>query len=111
MSRLQAHELHGREPAGKPLHIAIIRSHHVVYHAQCGHQLGAGALRKDLVGEREDDYQEGMVTHPAELAGVFGAKHVEVAGHYGDGRPEFERGGEGQDFASCVHNWSATAAT
>jgi len=79
-SGFQAHKFRGFEGLNEPVQVAIIGSHHVVYHAQCGHQLGAGALREDLVGERQNDYQEGMVAHPGKLAGVFGAEHVEVAG-------------------------------
>jgi len=95
ISRFQAHEFHGPEPSDEPFHIAIIRSHHVVYHAQCGHQLGAGGEREDLVGKRQNDYQQGMVADAAEFAGVFGAKHVEVPRCDGNRRPEFERGGDG----------------
>ena len=59
-----------------------------------------------------------MVAHPGKLASIADAEHVEVPRDKGDGRPEFERGGDAQDFASCVHVWavfshnsSATAAT
>ena len=73
---------------------------------------------EDLVGKGQNDYQEGMVAHPGKLAGVAHAEHVEVPRDKGDGRREIERGGDAQDFASCVHagadsshSSSATAAT
>src|ERR1035437_746040 len=110
-SGFQAHKLRGFEGLNEPVQVTIIGSHHVVYHAQCGHQLGASARWENLAGDGQNDYQEGMVAHLGKLAGVFGAEQVEVARRNGDGRPEFERGGDAQDFASCVHSSSATAAT
>ena len=106
-----ARVFHGFEGLNEPVQAAVIRNHHVVYHAQCGHQFGAGERRENLVGDGQNYYQEGMVAHPGKLASIADAEHVEVPRDKGDGRPEFERGGDAQDFASCVHNSSATAAT
>jgi len=111
MFPFHARVFHGFEGLNEPVQAAVIRNHHVVYHAQCGHHLGAGARREDLASEGQNDYQEGMVAHPGKLAGVADAEHVEVPRDKGDGRPEFERGGDAQDFASCVHSSRATAAT
>src|ERR1035441_898644 len=111
MFPFHARVFHGFEGLNEPVQAAIVRNHHVVYHAQCGHQLSARERRENLVAEGQNDYQEGMVAHPGKLAGDADAEHVEVARNKGDGRREFERGGDAQDFASGVHSWRATAAT
>src|ERR1017187_5197293 len=101
MFPFHARVFHGFEGLDQPVQTAIVRNHHVVYHAQCGHQLSAGARREDVASKGQNDYQEGMVAYPGQLAGVAHAEHVEVPRDKGDGRPEFERGGDAQDFASC----------
>jgi hypothetical protein len=93
MFPFHARVFHGFEGLNDPVQAAIVRNHHVVYHAQCGHQLGAGARIEDLAAEGQNDYQEGMVAHPGKLAGVANAEHVEVPGDKGDWRRELERGG------------------
>ena len=59
-------------------------SYHVVYHAQCGHQLSPGGQREQFGGERQDQHGEGAEggggADVGEFAGVFGAERVKGAG-------------------------------